>query len=395
MTAPIISVLLGVLLAGTLLLFHRERAAHRSARAAAEDLTRDIGRLEAFHLAQTNLNTDAIIQLSASRRVMAANRAARAIFGDPPPTAGLMDWVKHPQLVDIVAQTLDNRLDITHQFEYRERVFKARAAAVTGGGEVIGAVLILTDVSELQRLGRARRDFVANISHDLRTPIAGLRLVAETLLGGALDDPSMARHLTQKIVDETDALQQINEELMDLSLIESGRMPLVLVPLNLTKRVKKEVKRLQNMADRKQVELVIDLPKKIKILADKGMLSRVLTNLIHNAIKFTAQGQVKLSARLEPGGDMVCLMVSDTGIGISPADRGRIFERFYKSDDSRARESEETPEPHKTGTGLGLAIVRHIVEAHGGRIWVDSVLGKGSTFYLTLPLEETPAGSAA
>ncbi len=384
------------LLAGALFgLYRRERAARRQLAAAQarnrREITRRDDRLahsQAFQTAHLALSADAVIYLDAGRRVQTANPAARALFGDPPAGTSLTAWLPHHQLAEIVSQTLDNRLEITHQFDYQNRVFKVRAAPVQTDGQLLGAVLILQDVSELQRLGRARRDFVANISHDLRTPIAGIRLMAETLLGGALKDRRMARHLAQKIVDEADTLQQINDELMDLSMIESGRMPLVLVSLNLTKRVKKEVKRLKEFAKRKNVRLVVDMPPKVRVLADKGMLSRVITNLLHNAIKFTDEGEVTVRVARHAEDDMVCLMVADTGVGIAPEDQPRIFERFFKSDDRARSRHTAGAEPKRTGTGLGLAIVRHIVEAHGGKVWVESTPGKGSTFYLTLPPDE-------
>jgi two-component system phosphate regulon sensor histidine kinase PhoR len=170
-------------------------------------------------------------------------------------------------------------------------------------------------------------------------------------------------------------------------MIESGRVLLKLVPLNLSKRAKKEIKRLREQAIRKHIDLIVDMPKDIRVLADKGLLSRVLMNLIHNALKFTEHGQIRISATYQPGDDMVCVSVSDSGMGISPEDQKRIFERFYKSDDARVRVG-EVVESKRTGTGLGLAIAKHIVEAHGGRIWVESTLGQGSTFYFTLPPEE-------
>jgi len=139
--------------------------------------------------------------------------------------------------------------------------------------------------------------------------------------------------------------------------------------------------------------LVVEMPPKVRVLADKSMLSRVITNLLHNAIKFTEAGKVTVRVARRPDDDMVCLMVSDTGVGIAPEDQARIFERFFKSDDRARSRDTDGAEPKRTGTGLGLAIVRHIVEAHGGRVWVESTPGKGSTFYLTLPPEEGTSGS--
>jgi len=339
---------------------------------------------EAFWLAQFDLHDSPIVHLDAQGRVVRHNRAARHVFGKLPKQTTLMAWLKDHQLADFVEQVLQNNLNLAHQFEADGRVFRVRAAPVIFEGDPLGCVLIFTDVSELQRLGRARRDLVANISHDLRTPIAGIRLVAETLLNGALKKSNLARNLTQKIIDEVDALEQVNQELMDLSMIESGRMPVMLVDLPLKKQVKKELRRLEEMAHRKNIELTMEVAPDLRVLADKKMLRRVLANLLHNAIKFTSHGQVIVTAAYQPADDTVRVCVRDTGIGIDPADQPRIFERFFKGDDARARP--DTAD-HRTGssTGLGLAIVKHVVEAHGGAVGVESKLGRGSTFFFTLP----------
>lgn len=387
-----VSLIIAIIAGGVYLLYKREANRHQNTKRELFELKKalkenesNFSKLKAYHLAQMALDRDAIIELDKNQTVITTNAVAKRLFGALNKKDSLISWTKNHHLVDIVAQTLNNQLDITYQFEYKQAIFKVTAITVMDNDTMLGAVLILKDVSELQRLGRARRDFVANISHDLRTPITGIKLVAETLLNGALDDSTMAVNLTQKIMDETDTLEQINEELMDLSLIESGRMPLRLIPLNLAKRVKKEAKRLKAQADRKNIRLEIDIDKKTTVLADKGMLSRVVTNLIHNAIKFTNSGQITVADTYKADEEMIEVMVADTGVGISEKAQGRIFERFYTTDEVRAKELEEVGKLIKTGTGLGLAIVKHIVEAHGGRVWVESELGKGSRFYFTLP----------
>jgi signal transduction histidine kinase len=352
------------------------------------DISSRLMQTEAFLEARNLLSKDAIICLDAHQRVLAVNHPAEAIFGPLPPNATLIAWSKYHYLSEIVTQTLTMPGHLTQQFEHQDQIYEVRAIAVNLAEKQLGVVLFLTDVSELQRLGRARRDLVANISHDLRTPISGIRLVAETLHNGALRNLPLAHEMIQRILVETESMEQINQELMDLTMIESGRVLLKLIPLNLAKRVKKELKRLKEQAARKNIELVVEVPKNIRVLADKGLLSRVLMNLTHNALKFTDNGQVRVAAAYQPSEDMVVVSVSDSGMGISPEDQRRIFERFYKSDDARARSNGQVVETKRTGTGLGLAIAKHIVEAHGGRIWVESDLGKGSTFYFTLPPEE-------
>jgi two-component system phosphate regulon sensor histidine kinase PhoR len=236
-------------------------------------------------------------------------------------------------------------------------------------------VVLLQDLTELRRLERARRDFVANISHELRTPLASLKALSETLQEGAIEDPAVAKDFLEKINAETDRLAQMVNELSELSRIESGEVPLSIEPIFLAEAVKRVVERLKAQADRAGLSLVVDIPSDLpEALADRERIEQVLVNLIHNAIKFTPPGgQINIAAKAE--GDDIQVSVADTGVGIPADDLPRIFERFYKADKARAG----------GGTGLGLAIAKHIVEAHGGRIWAESIEGRGSTFTFTLP----------
>lgn len=333
-----------------------------------------------------NASTDAIVALDANLNILDANPKAQYLWGKPKIGSNFSGWMLDSQLVDIIAQAIENNIEITHQFLHQNQTFKVQTILVKNHNETQSVLLLFKDVTELQRLGRARRDFVANISHDLRTPITGIRLVAETLLNGAMQDETVALAMLQNILDEADSLQQINQELMDLSLVESGRMPLKLVSCNLEKQINKIVKRMKDQAKRKNLSITLDFPNKIKILADKAMLARVLTNLLHNALKFTETGGITIDTRPTDEAGMVCVAISDTGIGFLADDPSRVFERFYKIDDARKREDIDS-ETH-SGTGLGLAIARHIIEAHGGKIWVNSKLGEGSTFFFTLPIDE-------
>jgi two-component system phosphate regulon sensor histidine kinase PhoR len=248
--------------------------------------------------------------------------------------------------------------------------------------QTFGRLIVLQDLTRLRRLETVRRDFISNISHELRTPLASLKAVVDTLRDGALDDPPAAQHFLDRIETEADALTQIVQELLELSRIESGQVPLRLVRTPVSDLVLPSIERLRPQAMRAELELSVVLPSVPQsILADPERVRQVVTNLVHNAIKFTtARGQV--SVKVEPGRDEVQISVADTGVGIPADDLPRIFERFYKAD--RARSG--------GGTGLGLAIARHIVQGHGGRIWVDSIEGQGSTFTFTLPtVDETPA----
>ncbi|MFO7538015.1 MAG: ATP-binding protein [Chloroflexota bacterium] len=244
-----------------------------------------------------------------------------------------------------------------------------------------GYLVILQDLTQVRHLQTVRRDFISNLSHELRTPLASLRAVMETLHDGALDDPPAAQRFLSRAASEVDTMTQMVEELLELSRIESGQVPLKLEKTAVPDLILPPLDRLSPQAKRSEVALIIDLPANLPfVLADGPRVQQVITNLVHNAIKFTPNGRVTLSARPDhkqaPG--QVTISIADTGAGIAPEDLPRIFERFYKSDRARTRS--------QGGTGLGLAIARHIVERHNGHIWVESREGKGSTFYFSLPV---------
>jgi len=244
-------------------------------------------------------------------------------------------------------------------------------------------LFILQDLTRVRHLETVRRDFVSNISHELRTPLASLKALADTLRDGALDDPPAAQRFLDRIDTEVDDMTQIVQELLELSRAESGQVPLKLVGTEVADLLVPPVERLQAQAERAGLALTIRLPHLVPlVLADAERVQQVVANLAHNAIKFTRpDGSVSVSA--EAAADEVIISVQDTGVGIPADDLPRIFERFYKAD--RARSG--------GGTGLGLAIARHIIQAHGGRIWAESVEGEGCTFYFTLPTaDETTTG---
>jgi two-component system phosphate regulon sensor histidine kinase PhoR len=213
------------------------------------------------------------------------------------------------------------------------------------------------------------------VSHELRTPLASLKALVETLRDGALADPAAAPRFLAQMEMEVDALTQMVEELLELSRIESGRVPFRLAPTAVADLLLPAVDRLRAQAARAGLQVVVDVPSSLPaVMADAQRIQHVITNLMHNAIKFTPPGgQVSISA--EAMANEVVVALSDTGVGIPSDALPRIFERFYKADRSRAGE----------GTGLGLSIAKHIVQGHGGRIWVESQEGRGSTFRFALP----------
>lgn len=286
------------------------------------------------------------------------------------------------QLIDLWQKCRTERTEQTAAIEMARRGFFVQAiiSPFEESGRV-GCLVILQDLTHIRRLETIRRDFISNVSHELRTPIASMKALVETLQDGALDDPPAADRFLTRAAGEVDAMAQIVEELLTLSRIESGQVPLRLTPTNVADLLMRPVERLLPPAQRKSIDIALDLPLGLPpVLADEEQIEQLVRNLVHNAIKYTPEkGSITLSAEKE--GKYVTISVEDTGIGIPSEEISRIFERFYKADRARQREK-------IGGTGLGLAIAKHIAQAHGGKIWVKSREGKGSTFYFTLPIAE-------
>lgn len=266
---------------------------------------------------------------------------------------------------------------------------------VTPLGDGEDCLVILQDLTRVRKLETVRRDFISNISHELRTPLASLKSLVETLRDSALDDRPAAIRFLDRMETEVDALTQMVQELLELARIESGKSSLRLAPTDVADIILPPVERLRSQAERAGLQLVVELPPETpRVLADAERMQQVIMNLVHNAIKFTpAGGRILVCAATvlrsdDPAltrqgaealaGLVPCVLISvaDTGVGIAADDLPRIFERFYKAD--RARSG--------GGTGLGLSIAKHIVQAHGGCIWAESMEGMGATFYVALPV---------
>jgi two-component system, OmpR family, phosphate regulon sensor histidine kinase PhoR len=251
-------------------------------------------------------------------------------------------------------------------------------AAVTPLSEREIFLVLLQDITELRQLQTMRRDFITNISHELRTPVSSIKALAETLQDGALNDKKVASDFVNKIVVEADKMAQMVSELGNLSLLESGRASINKNSVSVSEIISDAVNRMALPAERANLTLSIyDHTGGVLLNADKIRLEQVLINLINNAIKFTGPGG-SITVSAEKDNDTVKFSVKDTGIGILPDELSRIFERFYKVDKSHSG----------GGTGLGLAIARQIVEAHQGKIWAESIPGKGSAFYFSVPLNQ-------
>lgn len=254
----------------------------------------------------------------------------------------------------------------------------AAPSPAPAANKLTGAVLVLHDVTELRRLERVRQDFVANVSHEFKTPLTAIQGFAETLLAGAVDDPGNNRRFLEIIREHASRLARLTDDLLKLARIEAGKLELEFYPVGITELVERCAEVTLLKATRKQIALEIEiLPGLPPVQGDPGLLREVLQNLLDNAIQYTGAGG-RICVTAEVRGREAVISVSDTGIGIPLADQERIFERFYRVDAARSREA--------GGTGLGLSIARHIVEAHGGRIWVESEVGAGSKFSFAIPL---------
>ncbi len=340
----------------------------------------ELAQQAALLAALNHVATDGLIVLNKYGRVISLNEVARSFLllargmGEP-----MNEIVWGPDLQSLIDQVLNQRADSLEQIVTRgERAFAVRVQAVSGAGDT-RVLLRLDEVTELQRLGRARREFVANISHELRTPVTSLQLLVETMNDETLNDRTFLARLLDKMHLQIGLLRQLTDELMELALIESGQAPLKLMETDAADLIHHAADALRPQADRKNIRLDVMVAPEIRVLADAQGIRKVLGNLIHNAIKFTnTGGHIKVEAVRQ--NDDVQFSISDTGIGIPARDLPRVFERFYKVDRARTREAGE-----RRSTGLGLAIAKHTIEAHGGKIWAESIEGKGSVFFFTLP----------
>ena len=283
--------------------------------------------------------------------------------------------VRDHQIIGLLERCMESGEEEADAFELADDRFIRMVVTPFIKGAARGFLVILQDLTRMRNLQTMRRDFVSNVSHELRTPLASLRALAETLQDGAIHDPPAAERFLDRMGIEIEKLTQMVQELLELSKIESGQLPLDLQPVPAYHLITTSVERLQPQAERAGLDLALEVSDNLpNIHVDTNRIQQVMINLVHNAIKFTPpEGRITVSAGAANG--HVTIAVTDTGEGIPLEDLPRIFERFYKTD--RARSG--------GGSGLGLAISKHIVLAHKGDIWAESIEGKGSTFYCSLP----------
>lgn len=323
---------------------------------------------------------EGVLVVGPTGRVTSANPAFRRLFDlQPGEVTGrqVLEISRHPELARVVSETLRRGEPQSGQIELQVPERRTLLLASTALAGESGAVVAARDTTELTRVADMRRDFVANVSHELKTPLAAIRGYAETLRDGALEDQETAQRFTDRILWQCRRLQALLDDLLTLSKLESVGRIHEREAVDLAAIGQRAVEMLAPAAREKRVRMAIAVEGQPRLPGDPDGLERLLLNLLDNAIKYNRPGgEVRL--RLAAEAAHALIEVSDSGIGIPQDSIARIFERFYRVDKGRARE--------EGGTGLGLAIVKHLAQAHGGRVDVESRVGRGTTFRVYLPL---------
>jgi two-component system phosphate regulon sensor histidine kinase PhoR len=329
-----------------------------------------------------NSMLEGLLLLDRTQKIYLANRSFKNLFELKTELRGktILEALRLHELDELV-----NRVQAEGQvFDYEiklpdlsERWLQVNAAVINNStGDREGTILVFHDLTRLKQLERQREEFVANVSHELRTPLSLIKGYVETLLDGARNDPAVAERFLKIIERNTNRLDLLIQDLLTISALESGRMKLDLHPVGLRPLAEKVFIDLHAKAENKNVSLVNEMPD-FTANGDVNRLDQVLANLVDNAIKYgRAEGSVRVGGKKREDGKLE-IFVQDDGPGIPPEAIDRVFERFYRVDKARSRD--------QGGTGLGLSIVKHIVQAHEGEAWAKSELGKGATFFFTLP----------
>ncbi len=344
-------------------------------------------------LAMLTSMVEGVMVLDYRGRVLQVNPALERMFGvTRAETRGRQssDIFGHAELNKLVSTVLATRAGLEDEIILAPGGRCLHVEASVAGGQQDNeacVVLVFHDITELRRLEKIRKDFVANVSHELRTPLTSIKGYVEALLDGGKDDPETSVRFLDIILKQSDRLNLILEDLLQLSKIESGQVQFKHEPLHIGSVIERTIAMIKPLADKKQHQLISQVSSDLPLInGDQERLVQVLANLIDNAIKYTPErGQITVAARRIPAvktktevqNDGIELSVADTGIGIPEQDRPRVFERFYRVDKARSREL--------GGTGLGLAIVKHIVEGHGGQVFVEANKPTGSRFVVRLP----------
>ncbi|MDP2921857.1 MAG: ATP-binding protein [Candidatus Omnitrophota bacterium] len=353
----------------------------------AENLEDKIGEIEVKNqhlMAILESMVEGIVVVDKASRIISVNPTVEKIFNTSKNNLEgrvFLEAIRNNDLFGIINGVLKKGEFASRELNLMwpvQKIFQINASPVFEKGIISGCLLVIHDMTEIRKLETMRRDFVANVSHELKTPLTSIKGFIETLIEGAIDDKENNRHFLNIIQEHAQRLNQLVEDLLSLSHLESKDIALEKSIFNLHQLADNIISSFKVLSEKKNVEIKNEIPQEFLIRADKDRMEQVFTNLIDNAIKFNKEkGGVKVYGR-EEGKDMK-IAIEDSGIGIPEKDIPRIFERFYRVDKARSREL--------GGTGLGLSIVKHIVELHGGNVGVESVEGLGSKFWFTLPMQ--------
>jgi two-component system phosphate regulon sensor histidine kinase PhoR len=327
---------------------------------------------------------EGVIAVDGAKRILLVNPAAESIFdiqGSRFLNRGLIEMARNQSLERMMDEAIEKQTVVSGEIEIHHpsnKILMANAVGVPKDEGTVSGILVLYDITEIRKLERLRQEFVANVSHELKTPLTSIKGFIETLLAGALKDHERAEAFLKMMEEDTERLNRLIGDLLELSKLESKEAALKIRPVDLTGELKKLIATFEPRFRENKISVVDQISGNSipKVLADPDRLKQVLINLIDNAIKFNRpNGQIIFSA--QPQNGKITVSIEDTGLGIPKESVPRVFERFFCVDKARAR--------GLGGTGLGLSIVKHIIEVHGGDVWCESQVGKGSKFSFTLP----------
>jgi len=350
----------------------------------AQNLEDKIGEIEVKNqqlMAILESMVDGIVVVDGSSRIISLNRTVEKIFNiSKTDSEGkiFLEVIRNNDMAEIIGSVLEKKEFVSRELTVAwpvQKIFQIDASPIFEKNRITGCLLVIHDITRIRKLETMRRDFVANVSHELKTPLTSIKGFVETLLEGALEDKENSRHFLQIIHGHANRLDSLVNDLLDLSHLESKEITLEKKETNIKNLADDILAGFKSQLKKKSVTVKNDLAADLAARVDEGKIGQVLTNLIDNAIKFNREnGTIRIYNR--DSGGKTTIFVEDSGIGIPPKDIPRIFERFYRVDKARSREL--------GGTGLGLSIVRHIVELHGGSVGIESTEGMGSKFYFCL-----------
>lgn len=351
----------------------------------------DTSREKILHLYQEIFRTtrvlnsmvEGVVAVDRQMRILAANPAARELLSmsaEPTPGRSLVELVRFPRLSSMLEQALKSQKTMEGDVEVgsaSRRYLRIRLLPLPGEKEPVGVLITLSDETKLKRLENLRREFIANVSHELKTPLAAIKAYAETLLLGALEDEKKNVQFVERISQQADRLDHLIRDMLQLARVQSGNLQMSMVEFAVGKVLVSTVESHRVIGESKGVAVrSVEMDPRLLVVGDYEAFQTIANNLIGNAVRYTeAGGEVVVSAHEEDG--FVCIAVRDTGIGIPEEDQERVFERFYRVEKARSTE--------RGGTGLGLAIVKHLVGAMKGTVKLKSKLGEGSVFEVRLP----------